>query len=274
MKSGLRIICWAVMAMLFVQCSETSVNSVWNENQIQVDGVFSDWQSRLVRDEKSNVIIGVANDSENVYLCLTTSDQSLVRQVMRGGMIINLNLKAAKGRQFGIKFPMEMEMMPFRDGRERGSGRMDRSADEQNRFQTFRDTQTELILLGPGKGEMQIVPLMNSYNLKAALGQSQRQFVYELQIPFKLIGSQLGVKPPQPGLALEVTFETGKVEFAHDFNGGHRGNFEGGETPAGGMPGGPGGHGGGRGSGEMPGGRSLDKQALNYQIRVTLTGPQ
>jgi len=273
MKRALRIPFLAVIVLLFVQCQETAVNSVWNENQIQIDGTFSDWQSRLIRDEKAGVIFGVSNDSGNLYLCLTTSDQSTVRQIMRGGLITNLNIKAVRGKQFGIKFPIAMEGMPFEAGRERGTGRMDRSDDEQNRFRMFRDTQTELVLLGPEKGEMQIVPLMNSYGLKAVLGQSQRQFVYELQIPFELISSHLGIEVPQPGAVIGVAFKTGKMELAWDFRGGPPGGFDRGERPEGGMPGGGMG-GGGRGPGGAPGGQLPDAQTFKYRVRVTIAGPK
>jgi hypothetical protein len=274
MKSILRIPFLAVIAVLFVQCQETAVNSVWNENQIQIDGVFSDWQSRLIRDEKSGAIFGISNDSDNLYLCLTTSDRATVRQIMRGGLIIALHIKAARGKQFGIKFPTAIEGMPFEGGWERGSGRMDRSDDEQNRFRMFRDTQTELVLLGPGKGEMQIVPLMNPYGLKVALGQAQRQFVYELQIPFELMSSHLGIKPPQPSAVIGVTFKTGKMEFARDFRGGPPDDFEGGESPVGGLPGRGRMGGGPGGSGEIPGRQFSDMQVFEYHLKVTLAGPK
>jgi len=274
MKLTLRLLCLVVVLLLFVQCQETEVSSVWNDNRIQVNGTFSDWQSHLIRVEKSNAIIGVANDSVNLYLCLTTSDQDIVRQIMMGGMIINLNLEAAKGRQLGIKFPVAMEAMPFEVGRERGYRRTDRSDDEQDRFRMFHDTQTELVLLGPGKGEMQILPLMNPYGLKAALGQSQRQFVYELQIPFELMSTHFGIEPPQPGSVIGIAFETDKVEFARDFRGGPPGDFEGGELPVGGLPG-EGRRGGGPGgSGDIPGRQFPDLSVFEYQLKVTLAGPK
>jgi len=274
MKSGLRIPYWAVIALLFVQCRETAVNSVWNENQIRIDGVFSDWQSRLINDEKSGAVFGIANDSDNLYLCLMTSDQATVRQIMRGGLITTLHIKAVRGKQFGIKFPTAIEGMPFGGGRERGFGRTDHPDDEQNRFRLFSDTQTELVLLGPGKAEMQIVPLMNPYGLKAALGQSQRQFVYELQIPFELMSSQLEIEPPQPGTVIGVTFKTGKMEFTRDFRGGPPDDFEREEVPVDELPG-EGRMGGDPGrSGDTPGRQFPDMQVFEYQLKVTLAGPE
>ena len=274
MKSGLKISYLAVITLLFIHCREMVVNSTWNENQIQIDGTFSDWQSHLIRDEKSGAILGVSNDSDNLYLCLTTADQATVRQIMRGGLIINLHVKAVRGKKFGVKFPIAIEGMPFEEGRARGARRTDRSDDEQNRFRMFRDAQTELVLLGPGKDDMQIVPLMNPYGLKAALGQSQRQFVYELQIPFELMSSQLEIEPPQPGAVIGITFETGKTEFMRDFSGGPPGGFEGGELPVGGLPG-EGRRGGGPGgSGDIPGRQFPDLSVFEYQLKVTLAGPK
>jgi len=274
MKSGLKITYWAVIAVLFVQCRETVVNSVWNENQIRIDGTFSDWQSCLTRDEKSGAIFGISNDSDNLYLCLTTSNQTTVRQIMRGGLIVTMHVKAVRGKQFGIKFPTAIEGMPFDGGRARGTRRMDRVDDEQDRFRMFRDTQTELVLLGPGKAEMQIVPLMNPYGLKAALGQSQRQFVYELQIPFELMSSHLGIEPPQPGAVIGVTFKTGKMEFARDFRGGPPSDFDGGKASADGFPG-EGRMGGGPGrSGDIPNRQFPDMQVFEYQLKVILAGPK
>ncbi|MCG2716786.1 MAG: hypothetical protein L6422_11065 [Candidatus Marinimicrobia bacterium] len=243
------------ITILLSGCKQNVMQSKWNDGKIFIDGRYSDWQPGLTFNEKSNIGIGFANDSSNLYICLTSSDQQLMRQVMGRGFILGIDIPGAKRRQFGINYPTGISDLDFSQfGRNQQSKRMP-GFDQDTRLR-FDDIHTEFILIGPGKEDRQIVPLENDYGVEIKISRSRRQLVYEIKIPFTLMKDYWQTDKFNLQSDLTVTFKTAELDIAAMRS----------RTDTGGMPGGRprGMTGGGRGgqSGGMRGGGRLGGQGM------------
>jgi len=313
---NLLLIVACCLIVLVSGCNKVTVQSSWNDGRIKIDAVSKDWGPRLVWNEKNKTGLGVANDADNLYLCLTTSDRTLPRLIMMGGFIVNIDQKGAKSHNFGIKFPMGMsgqgfqpaeppddmeqnlgdqdqrrQNRPQQDTRGpqgmRDRGRLAQNDDQETGFMSrMNDLQTELMLLGPGKGQETIVPLENDLGLEVKIGRERQQLVYEVKIPFDLISKYMQIAQISTTKPLKINFSTAKIEMPSDApNGGMSGGPDGGMGgmgggrmggPGGGMGGGPdggmgGGPGGGMGGpGGAPGSIDSSDQSFSYNISITL----
>ena len=147
----------------------------------------------------------------------------------------------------------------------------------------LNDLQTELMLLGPGKGQETIVPLENDLGLEVKVGRDRQQLVYEVKIPFDLISEYIQIEQISTTKPLKVNFSTIKVEMPSGGPGGEGMGGPGGGGSGGGMGGpggegmgGPGGGGPGGGMGGPgggmggPGGEDSSDQTFSYNISITL----
>jgi len=258
--------------ILLSSCKKSVVQSSWNDGQIHIDVLYSDWQSNILFNEKHNVGFGVANDSSRLYICLVASDQQLMRQIMSRGFDCTIDVPGSKRRIFGIKYPTGIKNVEFA---QTGRGQRGRMKPEPGEGPNIRleDLQTEFILLGPGKEDQRIIPLQNDYGVALKTGRSYRQFVYEIQIPFGLINEYLISDRSKLKSELTVVFKTAQIDLTEMRSGAGRTGGRSGGHP-GGMSGG--GMGGQRGSGRI-GSSGMQRPALeNFEFRakVLLASPE
>ena len=261
------------ITILFSGCKQNVLQSKWNEGKIFIDGRYSDWQPGLTFNEKSNIGIGFANDSSNLYICLTSSDQQLMRQVVFRGFILGIDIPGAKRRQFGINYPTGVsEFSQF--GRNQQSKRTP-EFDQDTRLR-FDDIHTEFILLGPGKEDRQIVPLKNNYGVEIKISRTRRQLVYEIKIPFTLMEDFWQTEKFNLQSDLIVTFKTAELDIAAMRSRADMGGMPGGR-PGGMTGGGRGGQRGGMRGGGRPGGQGMQRpliESFEFRTKVVLASPE
>ena len=70
------------------------------------------------------IIIGLQNDSNNLYLLLKAEDRDTQMMIMRGGLTVWLDSKGGKNKKFGIRYPVGMRRRqgPPTEGSERPMG--------------------------------------------------------------------------------------------------------------------------------------------------------
>ncbi|MFA4839396.1 MAG: hypothetical protein WC703_07975 [Candidatus Neomarinimicrobiota bacterium] len=196
---------------------------------------------------------------------------------MMQGLSLTIQQKGSKGRVLGIKFPLaksptggEMGEMPFQKP---GSMPGKQKGQQEDLSNTMDDIQTEMIVIGPGKDDQRILPLVNKQGLTVKISRDRQKFGYEIQIPLKMIAQQLKTEPLSPKYPLKIALKTEKAEKSigrpeggmgeGPQGGGGRGGFDGGEPPSdGGMMGGPGG-------GEQP--ESGSQSSFSFKFAVLLT---
>jgi len=270
-----------LFSFILIGCNKDSLQATWNDQQLKIDGFYADWGPRLLYNEKSNIGFSVANDSTDLYVCLVSADQQLIREVMMRGLEYGIDAPKAKGI-IKIKYPIGMgaKNMPGMSGMRPGgfggemgqpqrgqrtgknsSKTLDR-LETQDQMPKIADIQTEFHIYGPKKDDKRIIPMRNNLGIDIKVGQSERQLVYELKIPFKIIRSYLQISPNVSLSQLDLKFKL------PDNQQSAMPAREGGEMS--GPPGG-GGMGGPPGSGEM---NNSSSQDFKFNIRALLADSQ
>jgi hypothetical protein len=169
----------AAMGILFAWilngCSTTvQMTSSWNDKTITIDGSDADWGTSLNPVAHSPVAVGIRNDGEFLYVCLSTQDPFLQAQILNRGLTLWFDPKGGEEEAFGIHFPLRGENTPRWNPREPLA----------TNFRFFQPSFQELALLGP-EDQQEIFSVLQVKGIKVTLGASEKSLVYELQVPLR-----------------------------------------------------------------------------------------
>ncbi|MBM3298350.1 MAG: hypothetical protein FJY85_00135 [Deltaproteobacteria bacterium] len=167
-----------VICVLFEGCAGAlQLASPWSDHTVQIDGVLSEWSDSSAFVRKGDLKLGVMNDDEFLYFCLTSTKAEVGRQVMFRGITVWFDPNGGEKKTFGIRFPIGPERigMPMRPGRPEREDTRAGSADPQ--------ALAELEFLGPTENDRQRIPRLFGQGLEVDLKSTPNGFVYELKIP-------------------------------------------------------------------------------------------
>ena len=275
-----------LIALSVTGCNELEVDSSWRDHEITIDGMGTDWQDPMVYAEDAKIAVGLVNDAQYMYICLTPADIRTATQMATAGFTVWFDPEGGKKKRFGIRFPLGMQgggdPMMFRESmsrermsRERGArGSMQDSTRYQRMFAMMGN---QLDILGPDEDKSVRVAVLSAKGIEVQLGYSRGRVVYELKVPLARdaehpygIGTALGE-------TIGIGFATSELdrEKMMETMGQGRGGRGGGRGGGGGMKGGGGGmRGGGRGGrggmgGMRPSGGQMP-EPLELWAKVTL----
>lgn len=247
-------------------CSSEKYVSNWNEGAIVVDGNQSDWKGKLNYIEDERIAVGAVNDSENLYLCLTTDDRGKIMQLLNLGMTLWIKPDDDRVKTIGIKYPIRSDDFDMRSVRN-----MQPEGNHEDYLKMllkdFHVKQNELQIVNEDNYSLYAYPINNGSGISLKLGESMQQLVYEISIPIgDNSSSEFNIDLFQ-GDNLTVGFETGEFQQPEGNRG--SGMSGGGSQPTGGMTGG--GRSGMGGRGSMPGGSRPDRsEPIDVELNVTL----
>lgn len=234
--------------------------SMWAGDEVRIDGVSSDWPELQARIAGPDVRIGVRNDADNLYICLTTSSRSTQFQLLALGTTVWLDAEGKQEKTFGILFPLPGQMQ----GR-----RVAPPAREEDARQFMeglvRAAQRQFEIIGPGIDERKKFAAGHASGIEMRLGYDEGTLIYELKMPLLRSANNAYGAAVDPSKPLLVGFETG------DFREIMRSQMSTVGAPSGGGGGGRGGRGGGGGGAAMPG-RDLP-EGLRHWLTVHLALP-
>ena len=258
-------------ALFFAGCGQPKITSHWKDRGISIDGKDNEWQGARVYLKDANVGMGLLNDEQHLYLCLSLSDRDAQVKVMRQGFTVWFDPEGKKNKTFGIRFPLGMQetRTPVAAGEEKSQGFGMRGAGGQGNLNSKQIQSLfeqvlefpEMEILGPRQYERRRVPLSEGQDIQLKLSYTYGRLVYELKVPLsqithttnanteKTIG--LGFETPELKQAAQQQQMAGK-------GGGMRGG--GGKGGGGGMRGG-----GGKG-GRMRGGATGEPTPEPFQL--------
>lgn len=104
--------CWLALLLLLVMalglpgCGTPEFQSRWLDREIVIDGDPREWSGAVYSVDGEMTVIGLQNDSTDLYLCVVSSDPNVSRQVLGRGMTLWLDAKGGRGKSFGIRFPL------------------------------------------------------------------------------------------------------------------------------------------------------------------------
>ena len=99
------ILVFLLMNICFYAAAQTDVSTAkWIH--VTVDGDATDWGSLNFYDDQTQLNFGLANDSDNIYLCFTANTQPVQMKLMRAGMKVELSAKGKTKHEAFIVFPL------------------------------------------------------------------------------------------------------------------------------------------------------------------------
>lgn len=251
-KSGNGALRVAIMLLVvlsaptFAGCGDVELASQWKSREVTVDGLDSEWDGARSYIAGAKGSIGVLNDDEYLYICLTTGHPDIKRQVMTRGFTLWFDPSGGKDRVFGIRFPVGMggpNSQPMMAAQS--------MSDSTDMHERFRRMSRELEILGPGEGERREMLVATVSGIDVGMEVSEHRFTYELKIPIAKTEGHPFAIGTHAGDQIGVRFETPKPDReAMRENVGLRGGGRGGMGN--GKGGGRGGRGGGMGGGRRP----------------------
>ena len=274
-----------------VGCGGKKLESRWRNRDIVIDGKDTEWRGcEAYYDEENMIRIGLYNDDDNLYICLSTWNARIQTQLLRMGFTIWFDPEGGKKERFGIRYPMKSidfsksgiprgEMpdggVPGGEypGRPEDVAREEMEEEHRIKPEMIREllvrVRDSMELLGPGNdehiGTEMYIEDAAMIGVEAMMDISNGRLVYELKVPLPRREDIPYTIGAAAGAEIGIGFELGKMERpAMPAEGmGPGGGMPGGGMPGGGMPGGgmPGGGmpGGGTPGGGPPGGGRGDR---------------
>ena len=261
-----------VIGAFLTGCGSTAeIQSSWNGDQITIDGNSSEWGSGLTNLKDTKVFLGVRNDGDNLYLCLTSPEQQFRRQLM--GLGLSIWFESEGGKRMGVLYPIG-----FINQVGQPSFNQDGTRDPEDRDRMAEQALVDLEILGPGEKDRNLFSVVQSPGIGVKIGGPQGgAVVYELKVPLKKSADHPYAIDAVPGSNLKIEIITGKSDAESRRSGGGEGMGAGGGGGRRGRGGGGGMGGGGmRGGGERPGGQppkgGSRPEPLDVSVKVHLAG--
>lgn len=243
-------------------CSIEKYISSWNEGNITVDGDQSDWTNKLKYIEDERAAVGVFNDDDNLYLCLTTDDRGKIMQILNLGMTLWIRPDKDNEKTFGIRYPLSSDHFDFRDFRRRQKDEND-AGYLSRMLNGYQEKHNELQIVNEDNYSLYAYPVNNTSGINIKLGESMRQLVYEISIPISGNSNSEFSIDLFPGDNLTIGFETN--EFQGSGNGRGSGFTGGARQPTGDLT-----EGGRAGMGIPHGNMHERPEPLDIELNVTL----
>ncbi|MGA2531704.1 MAG: hypothetical protein ABSG19_01565 [Candidatus Aminicenantales bacterium] len=242
--------------------------------QIMIDGRSDDWIGSLNIVADAELEEGFLNDQEFLYVSFVTEDESLRRQIARGGLTVWFDPKGGNEKVLGIKYPV-------------GIPRVERPATKKEEAggpppnEPAGGVESSLELYRAGDATPQKLELDSAKGLELAASREGKLFIYELKIPLQPSSDHPIAVGALPGKTVGIGFEVPKSDSGRQGSrpqgetGGRGGGGRGGGGFSGGMGGGGGSYGGAHGrlggQGGGPGTQSAAANGLKIWTYVKLS---
>lgn len=243
-------------------CKGTKIQNQWVDQEIKIDGSYEDWEGidqNIIEDQ--NIVVGLANDENNLYLMFRSNDNQMERRIRMMGVAVWLNKEGKKKKDFGILYTGSTDLHVSYRPEMRSSD--SRNPQMEERLQRMMERRREnlaqpgmiIIIQGDEKIER------NEYALDGPAAGSAFQngiFCYEFRLPIPISTASGG--EVKLGFEFGDMSDTDRKAMMQE-RGGRPGGGMGGR--AGGTGGRPGGM---RGGGRSPSGSGLEKQEMWFTV--------
>ena len=175
----------ALTTALNLSAQDDVSSSKWNNHQIVIDGINSEWQKPLnLYESSTGLLFAISNDNKYLYLCFTTSMEMKAKKLMLAGWEIAF-LSKEKGKKFeaSIAFPA----MQYAETENKHDGMAESKRRNKSNFQglikVYKEQLTTVTVKGfkIRNGE---IPAFDSADIEIKAGHDSTQgIVYEIAIP-------------------------------------------------------------------------------------------
>ncbi len=191
-----------VMSFVFVSCDNYEFKSRWKDRDIDVDGLSRDWLDTLTYVAEFNVSVGIANDTDYLYICAVVENPLVRMQVMRQGLTVWFDPKGGRKKTMGLRFPLGSQ------GMREPPADLAEEPDMDKLQRTFPMSLNELEILGPDRMEKQRMRKSEAKGIDVAMNFSSGKLVYELKIPLIKSSDFPYAVNVKPGSSFGIGIET------------------------------------------------------------------
>jgi hypothetical protein len=246
-------------------CNEpTSLQSKWRDKDIVVDANDDEWQDiKQYYDEKTKTSISICNDEYNIYMCLTTTDIEIMKELIKSGFIIWFNGKGTNDKEFGIRYPVVEQA--GEGGQGAPGGRGGQGAPGGQSGNSVSVAELKLLTSEKDKGTTFKLEDAAKMGIFARIANPNDKLIYEIKIPLNKTQQTpyAAVASATHNLGVGFMFYGTKKRSASGISGFGGGIDMSGSGSSGGGGGGPGGGGGGPGGG----GGGMDSRDNGFSTR-------
>ena len=223
---------------VFAQKSADISEGVKAPAGIKIDGKHTEWGTLSAYNKSTTLRYTLANDANNLYLAITTTDQNNINKLLGGGLTFTINKEGKKKEKdaTAIAYPV----ITSGGGRARmggGRGRQGEAVDTAALVATRKQAvagMKEISVTGIKEITDTLISIYNTYGIKTAISfDAHGSLFYELAVPLKLLELNAGSATE---LAYNLKLNGIQMNFGNREGGGNR-------------QGGGGGNGGGNGGG-------------------------
>ncbi len=244
------------LIILFNACSPKIIKQIsWQSIPVKVDGNASEWESMKYFCTKNKLTYTVSNDSNNLYICITTLDRTTQIKILRAGMELSIDTTGKNRSQLVISYPL-------------AQNKGDRKAEQRQEINNQGESGSISMMkkkLSPEQSTMNLfgfkhtingvspINIKNGINVSMGIDSSQ-VLTYEASIPLRTF-YKASLEPNDTNRVFGFNIKVNGVQLSQNDEGGHIGR--------GGMSkGGQGGSGRRGGGGRGMGGNGNDRGAL------------
>ena len=214
-----------VAALLFTSVvisgcgSSTELTSIWNNNEVVIDGQANEWGSHTYYLKETHLSLGVRNDDDFLYLCLMSSEGQFRRQIIALGLTVWFEPEG--GQKLGIHYPVGMQRRgaaPFSDGENPNLS--------QDRERIMEQALLDIEVLGSDKNDRQLFTTLDIPGISVKVESSQGAVVYEMKVPIKQTKDHPYALGADVRKVINLSMETGNLPSSSSGEG-RRGGGEG-----------------------------------------------
>jgi len=173
---------------------------------IVIDGKASDWKGvPFTLDPGTTLRYAFANDSENLYVCLTSTNPGMEDKIFRMGLKVYFDTAGGRQEAMGIQFPMPVDENALLAIAAAGGSDPKKSMDKYRQFIRLQENQYETFGWPGGGNGLNALGSQDFVTIGFTLDQEDI-LIYELKIPLKnLFGNNVAAAFTRPiGLGLYI----------------------------------------------------------------------
>ncbi len=204
-----------ITILLLQGCNMIQLESMWKDREITIDGNDKDWIDAQYYLKDYNVVLGVMNDADFVYLCFYPTTQELTRQLITQGCTLWINTEGKKKKDVGIHFPLGMQSPQMFDINDKIEQQMPTERNNKmgisNIEKMLLTLPKEVEIIGPARDNVKKIKLKELVGLEMSINAHKGLFAYELKIPLKENAENslsLGI---EPGKEIVIGLETPRI---------------------------------------------------------------
>lgn len=197
---------------LLAACSASHVPTTTSDHPIPyipspivIDGKASDWKGvPFTLDPGTTLRYAFANDSANLYVCLTSTNPGMEDKIFRMGLKIFFDTTGGRQESLGIQFPMPVDENALLAIAAAGGNDPKKSMDKYRQFIRLQENQYETFGWPGGGNGLNALGSQDFVTIGFTVDQEDIM-IYELKIPLKNMFSDPSVAFTRPlGVGLYI----------------------------------------------------------------------